>query len=132
MINQGLSIRLKITPWSADTYLAYLKCSRRVAILSSPQNIRVGIFLRRLTEDDQYARINLDGEDLLLDGENSYERTDRPTLERQLFVRKHVDSEEEKHCIVNRIYGYRIPDSWLPRSCRIFVADHLLDERVAV
>ena len=27
MTNRGLSIRLKITPWTADTYLAYIDCT---------------------------------------------------------------------------------------------------------
>ena len=107
MTNRGLFIGLKITPWLADTYLAYLECS-------GSNHFNIGIFLRRLSEDDQYARINLNGGGLFRDTKYLYHNSDRPTLERELFVRRYVDSEEEKHCLVDRIYGYRIPDSWLP------------------
>jgi len=48
--NRGLSIKLKITPWSADTYLIYLDCAKETGV--DKKRVRVAIFLRRLTEDD--------------------------------------------------------------------------------
>jgi Heterokaryon incompatibility protein (HET) len=107
--NRGLSIRLNITPWLADTYLAYLECSDR-------DDIKIGIFLRRLTEDDQYARINLSGGGLFRETKYMCDNSDRPTRKIPLFVRKYVDSEEEKYCLADRIYGFRIPSHWLPIS----------------
>lgn len=49
MTNHGLSIDLKVTPWMADTYLAYLDCADRTTQLES---VPIGIFLQRLSEDD--------------------------------------------------------------------------------
>jgi hypothetical protein len=57
---------------------------------------------------------------------------DRPLSERQLFVRKQVDSREERHCLLDRIYGYQVPYSWLPPTATIVVSHRLLDEHVAV
>ncbi len=36
LTNRGLSIKLKITPWSADTYWAYLECAAQLAPPSPP------------------------------------------------------------------------------------------------
>ncbi|KAI0506175.1 HET-domain-containing protein [Xylaria bambusicola] len=52
--NQGLSVTLKLTPWTADTYVAFLQCFR----MCDSINIGLGIFLRRLRQDDQYARVS--------------------------------------------------------------------------
>ncbi|KAK5626878.1 hypothetical protein RRF57_002593 [Xylaria bambusicola] len=52
--NQGLSITLLLTPWTADTYVALLECFK----VYDSGNIGLGIFLRRLRQDDQYARVS--------------------------------------------------------------------------
>lgn len=103
MTNRGLSIHLNITPWSADTYLAYLECSTRRMISGSLKSLRIGIYLRRLSEDDQYARIDLNGEDLLFIDEDLLAESDRPTLARQLFIRSDVNIQEEQHCLADRL-----------------------------
>ncbi len=69
MTNRGLSIKLKITPWSADTYLAYLDCAQKEI---PTQQVGVGIFLRRLREDDQYVRVNLSGKGIWVDADKKY------------------------------------------------------------
>ena len=63
MTNRGLSIKLLAIPYTVDTYLVRLDCAEG----SSPRegaplgNFRLGIFLRRLTEDDQFARVVYEG-----------------------------------------------------------------------
>ena len=132
MSNRRLSVRLQITPWSADTYLAYLECLTLGNAASSSRDVRISIFLRRLTEDDQYARICVEGDNLYLDETNSYHNEDRRSLQRQVFVRKQIGLEEERHCSVDRAYGWEVFYAWLPLTAEIFVAHRLLDEHVAV
>lgn len=85
--NRGLSISLEITPYAADTYLAFLDCR--------DAGYRTGIFLRRLDEDDQFARVNLYGIDgLYLDREFIYsdccaEFYPRPMETRRIVVRSY-------------------------------------------
>ncbi|KAK5214931.1 hypothetical protein LTR99_011009 [Exophiala xenobiotica] len=45
MTNRGLSITLKMTPWLADAYLAYLDCAEKA---DAERSVDLGIFLRRL------------------------------------------------------------------------------------
>ena len=54
MTNRGLSITLQLRPWTMDTYLALTDCYFE----NRPRDNKplIGIFLRRLSEDDQYAR----------------------------------------------------------------------------
>jgi hypothetical protein len=61
--NRGVSITLSLTPWYMDTYLALINCTKT----SMSGGRRMGIFLRRLHEDDQYARIALGEESLIPD-----------------------------------------------------------------
>jgi hypothetical protein len=56
--NMGLKITLPLIAWEMDTYLVGLDCE----LESSPDN-RIGIFLRALPEEGQYARLALDGRD---------------------------------------------------------------------
>lgn len=67
MTNRGLAVKLQITRWLADTHLAYLECSQPNPIPNQCPDVNFSIFLRRLTEDDQNARVNHDGYDLILD-----------------------------------------------------------------
>jgi hypothetical protein len=79
----------------------------------------VGIFLRRLTEDDQYARVKVEGEDLMFDISNIYTKGNRPHAERNLFIRQKIDLKTEKSCLMDRVYGFRIPSAWFPASSKI-------------
>jgi hypothetical protein len=54
--NIGLKITLPLLPWAMDTYLATLDCL-------DESGRHVGIYLRRLEEEDQYARVSLNGVD---------------------------------------------------------------------
>lgn len=66
LTNRGLSVQLPATPCSTDTYLVQLECDD--VQLPVPVDIygqgelRLGIYVVRLDEDDQYARVSHDGE----------------------------------------------------------------------
>ncbi|KIM98488.1 hypothetical protein OIDMADRAFT_181845 [Oidiodendron maius Zn] len=55
--NMGLSIELLMVGWAMDTYLAALDC------VEESHKTRIGIFLRLLPEDDQCARVMINGTD---------------------------------------------------------------------
>lgn len=63
MTNRGLSIELLATPYTTDTYLVRLECvDGPVPKEERPLgNFYLGMFLRRLNEDDQFARIEHEG-----------------------------------------------------------------------
>ena len=67
LTNRGLSIQLPAYPLTVDTYLVLLDCVRSPLVLDNARNSepRLGMFLRRLYEDDQYARIKYNGETLM-------------------------------------------------------------------
>nr|POE60985.1 vegetative incompatibility protein het-e-1 [Quercus suber] len=52
MTNRGLSISLPISAWSTDTVVALINCRR-----TDNEGMKMAIYLRRLYEDDQYARV---------------------------------------------------------------------------
>ncbi|KAL5348459.1 hypothetical protein ACLOAV_006942 [Pseudogymnoascus australis] len=58
--NLGLKVNLPMLPWAMDTYLAALDCAR--------DGNRLGIFLRLLPRENHYARVMLNGEDLVIFG----------------------------------------------------------------
>ncbi|MCJ1286005.1 hypothetical protein MMC26_005347 [Xylographa opegraphella] len=65
-ITNGSSINLSLKPWTRDTYLAILECSRTPANADSTgRPCLMGIFLRRLTGDDQYARVTVHGVEIV-------------------------------------------------------------------
>ena len=63
MTNRGLSIKLMATPFTTDTYLVRLDCADGLSSDNDDpaDGLRLGMFLRRLGEDDQYARVTNDG-----------------------------------------------------------------------
>ncbi|MCJ1273109.1 hypothetical protein MMC21_000898 [Puttea exsequens] len=64
MTNHGLSIKLLATPYTADTYLVRLDCMNELLPANSGSigEYRLGMFLRRLAEDDQFARVKYNGQ----------------------------------------------------------------------
>ncbi|KAG8527669.1 uncharacterized protein KY384_007822 [Bacidia gigantensis] len=62
--NRGLSIKLLAAQLTVDTYLVRLECANGMLPVSNsqPNEPRLGIFLRRLYEDDQFARVKYNGE----------------------------------------------------------------------
>lgn len=64
----------------------------------------LGICLRRLLLDDQYARISLEP-----GGLSHRNRADfRPTEERQLYIRQDQNVSRNKMCLYHPVYGFRI------------------------
>lgn len=110
MTNRGLSIHLEITPWSANTYLAYLDCVQEP---KPNHQVKVGIFLRRLSEPDQYARFNFSRKGLWNPRSEKDHFRKRPTKTRMLFVRQNIDLQREETCLADYWYGFKLSDSLL-------------------
>lgn len=114
LTNRGISITLNLTPWCLDTYLAVLNCR------GIDDDERIGIFLRRLAENDQYARIAVGNVDLV-----------RNALERRVEVFHpyrgklvgmtmrdvaiHV-CQQRLELAEDIVYGFRIDESLLERD----------------
>lgn len=116
MTNRGLSIGLKITPWVADTYLAYIDCT------DQPMNqkpVDMGIFLRRLSQDDQYTRVNIYQNGLWRGSRRTSERHDRPIEERRVHVRRDVTTERDRASLSKNSYGFKLARGWLPPTTKI-------------
>jgi hypothetical protein len=64
--NRGVWITLNLAQWTLHTYLARIHCFDRSKTTGDTTNAEelTGIFLRRLDEDDQYARVKVDGQEL--------------------------------------------------------------------
>ena len=58
MTNRGLSCSFIVLPFIVDTYLARLDCTDEPQVHDEPH---FGMFLRKLADDDQYARVRVDG-----------------------------------------------------------------------
>ena len=63
MTNRGLSTKFMAVAWVVDTYLVSLDCFYR--FVQPHDGARLGIFLKRLGQDDQYARVRFDDESVL-------------------------------------------------------------------
>jgi len=63
LTNRGLSIVLTATPFMTDTYLVRLECVDRHILVEEEEGkqMRLGMFLRRLDEDDQFIRVRHNG-----------------------------------------------------------------------
>lgn len=118
MTNRGLSIKLKITPWLTDTYVAFLDCAGESWVGSGKgkKTTRVGVFLRRLHEDDQYVRMRICRKGLWFDTEGIQYREDRPVKDRQLFVRQNGYLSCDKDCLKDIVYGFKISPTRFPSS----------------
>lgn len=133
MTNRGLSIKLTITPWAADTYLAYLDCAKEIGEESGEKRkkTQVGVFLRRLQQDDQYVRINDAKTGLWFREDHALIYQERPTRDRRLFVRQTLDYPHEKDCLRDRVYGFKILDNHLPTSTGISAVSYSPKSRIA-
>lgn len=78
--NLGLSIELPMLPWAMDTYLVALDCKR-----AEVADSRVGIFLRLLSQADQFARVAFEGKDICVFREELAEKL----AYRDAFVQQH-------------------------------------------
>ncbi|KAL8771265.1 MAG: hypothetical protein Q9209_003170 [Squamulea sp. 1 TL-2023] len=62
--NRGLSCKFVAKPYTPNTYLVRLNCVKTDIIEENEtsQRCHLGMFLRRLDEDDQYARVTVNGQ----------------------------------------------------------------------
>lgn len=100
MTNRGLSMELNVTPWTADTYLSWLDC-RTIG------SGRLGIFLQRLAADDQYARVEVNGESLKLDQHQTLDDDDRVHRHISLRVPQAVNLQLDNNYLIPRSYGFQ-------------------------
>lgn len=116
--NRGVSITLIMTPWYADTYLAILNCARASDLTGGQEmDRRIGIYLRRLYEDDSYVRVQFNGEDLVYDLYDKVFRPDRK--ERMTFrsltvnIKQAALSASEKSFIQLKCNGFRFSEAMM-------------------
>ena len=64
LTNRGLSIKLMAAHFTTDTYIVRLDCADGLLPVDDgfADEFRLGMFLRRLDEDDQYARVEHEGQ----------------------------------------------------------------------
>ncbi|KFX89989.1 hypothetical protein O988_08390 [Pseudogymnoascus sp. VKM F-3808] len=119
--NRGLSIKLMATPFAVDTYIVQLNCvdGRLVRDGDPVDRYRRGVFLRRLNEDDQYARIRYDGKPFLHLKASAWDQEElkslkskRPAQEIEINVRQKV-TKSNKNVYKDRINGFRITSELL-------------------
>ncbi|KAK3710241.1 hypothetical protein LTR37_010462 [Vermiconidia calcicola] len=109
MNNRGLSMTMSLAPYLTDTYLASIRCARR----NSPRTLMV-IFLRRLREDDQYARVSVRGEDLVdmsitfpIDS-TQIPRSTRGWTANSINIRQTRVVSLEDELFFDRVYGFHL------------------------
>ena len=119
MTNRGLSLKLMATPFTSDTYLVCLDCvDMRPLQFTTDQEgpYRIGMYLRRLREDDQYARVTFGGRTLLQYPVTAWEseswkvsRTIRPAQFIDVNVRQRLTEVDKLPMVIQeRIYGFKI------------------------
>lgn len=130
LTNRGLSIKLMANQFMVDTYIVRLDCDNELLPAEEgPANeYRLGIFLRRLSEDDQYARVEHEGKTFMRMTGRIQAIWPIETIEinvRQEFTELTTDDSKE------RINGFRIATTELfKRSTRYFAADWDPHERL--
>ncbi|ERF70325.1 hypothetical protein EPUS_09369 [Endocarpon pusillum Z07020] len=129
MTNRGLSISLKITPWAADTYLAYIDCTDRIM---DQEPAAMGIFIRRLSQEDQYTRINIHQDGLWRYSRKASQSQDGPAEERLLYIRQNLSTDIERPYLNKNRYGFRLTRGWLPPSTRMHARNPSRDRHSAI
>lgn len=106
LTNRGLSIKALAIPFKTDTYLVRLDC-----VQGPHDDHRLGIFLRRLREDDQYARVEHNGQPFLQSKASVWDtnkfRFERPTQEIEVNVRQTISGSNLRK-YRDTINGFRI------------------------
>lgn len=114
--NRGVYGKIPLIPYTLDTYLTFLPCVRRNP---GGQTALIGIFLRRLHEDDQYMRVPMDGNDFMQNteewvrshGRNSYVVARDISVRQRPFLRTQIG-----FVYLDRIQGFRLNESLLARN----------------
>ena len=117
MTNRGLSLKLRAVPWGPDTYVARLNCTYEQQYTKC-----LGIFLRRLDEDDQYARVGGSGRSIVVwprsRWDNGTSRTPMSGKSRGLIavnVRQNI-AASDTNVFKKRVNGFRIHRELLHRD----------------
>jgi hypothetical protein len=114
--NRGIHGQVRLVPYTLDTYLMLLPCTRQD---TTGEIAQVGILLRRLYEDDQFMRVSVLGEEVMEDASGLvFEHgNNRLVITRSISVRQNpLLPEEIPHAYVKRIQGFRLNDDLLRRD----------------
>ena len=116
LTNRGLSIKLMATHFTTDTYMVRLDCADGLlpADDGPADEFRLGMFLRRLDEDDQYARVQHEGKTFMQLKASTWDheplkllQSRRPVEQIEINVRQRF-TELNTNNYKDRIYGFRI------------------------
>ena len=122
--NRGLSIKLAAVMFKVDTYLVRLECVDEHLNEGSPdvahEDFRLGIFLRRLGEDDQYARVMYNNKTFAQQRAAAWNddtwgrfRTGQPVEDVHFHVRQSFAPDASPWDRFHRVSGFRIASSEL-------------------
>lgn len=117
MTNRGLSLKLMAVPWGPDTYAARLNCTYEQQYTKP-----LGIYLRRLDEEDQYARVAVDKRSIVVwprfiwaTGMSKTPRSGRSRGFININVRQNITTSNT-NVFKGRVNGFRIHKELLDRS----------------
>lgn len=114
--SRGVHGLFPLIPYTLDTYLTLLPCTRQ-----DPANqiAQVGIFLRQLYEDDQFMRVSVRGAEVM-ENANAWViqyGVDRLCVARNISVRQSpLLPEEMDQAYVERLQGFRLNEDLLRRE----------------
>lgn len=122
MTNRGVEITLNLTLWTLDTYLARIHCNAPVSLPNSaPVEGNVsGIFLKRLDEGDQYARVSVDGEEVKSNVKPAlgWESSGRDAYSRDVSIYVRQPKATMPELVAVHTFGYRICSTLLRRNSK--------------
>lgn len=108
MNNRGLYGLVTLVPYTLDTYVTLLTCTHFNA---TGQSGAVGLFLRRLHDDDQFMRVSVHGKELIRDGAAWLRQrgVDGVCLSRDISIRQSPSLlHEMEDAYIDRIQGFRL------------------------
>lgn len=112
LTNRGISITLNLEHWTLDTYMARIHCIDSICKQNDNNKEMTGIFLRRLDEDDQYARIQIDGKDVVQGLSQppgwSYPQANSCVNSRDVSIFVRQDEYDATHAVDNVAYGFTL------------------------
>ena len=80
----------------------------------------LSIFLRRVSQDDQHARVKIQEDGPWRQTQDDLQEQDQSTEERQLYIRQNQHIGLEKVQLNNPMYGFRISRACAPRSTWVY------------
>lgn len=142
LTNRGLSIKLLATQFTTDTYIVRLDCVDGLSPADGglADDFRLGMFLRRLKEDDQYARVKHEGYTFMQlrastwnSGASNLIRSRRPVEQIEINVRQQY-TKSNTNDFKDRVNGFRIatPDllDWSSSRYKVSASSWNPQERI--